>query len=165
MGFSYEDYLYSETAARMGIQNRPSAQQEANIRNILMPVADMVFELAEKLWPGSMSEKVKGGSLHSGFRGVTLNAAIPGASSTSAHCDGLAADIYPMNGKVEALFAAIQATPSIMRLIDQLILERGCVHVGMSASQPRRQIRGEVYVNVNGRKVRTYPLIKVWQES
>lgn len=164
MGFSYEDYLYSETAERLDIDNTPGIGEEKNIRMILMPIVDAIFNLANEKWPGCMDTRVKGGSLHSGFRSHAVNAALPG-SPTSAHCDGLGADLYPTNGKIRELMELIMDTPWIMKRIDQLILERGCVHVGMSVGTPRNEIRGEKYVVVDGKSKRTYPLVKIWKEE
>jgi hypothetical protein len=129
-----------------------------------MPVCERIWYLAEDLWPGSMSDKIKGGSLHSGYRGPKLNAEV-GGSPTSAHCDGLGADIYPMNGETVQLFYKILDKANIMRKIDQLILERGCVHVGMSVGPPRNEVRGEKYITKSdGNSVRTYPLMHIWKE-
>lgn len=163
MGFDYEDYLYSETGEEKGLDNTPTQEEEDNIRNKLIPVIDAIFKAANEKWPGCMDTKVKGGSLHSGFRGEAVNAAV-GGSDTSAHRHGLAADLYPMNGKIRELMELIMSIPEIMRNIDQLILERGCVHVGLCAGTPRNQIRTEKYITVDGKSKRTYPLVKIWEE-
>ncbi len=164
MGFSYEDYLYSAAAVANGLDNTPNAEEEGNIRNTLIPIVDAIFELANEKWPGCMDPTPKVGSLHSGFRSEQVNR-IVGGSNTSAHRRGLAADLYPKNGKVRDLMELIISTPRIMRNIDQIILERGCVHVGLSKDEPRHEIREEKYVGVNGNTMRTYPLVRVWTEE
>lgn len=164
MGFSYEDYLYSEKGEELGLSNKPSEKEERNIRNILIPIIDEIFKIANEKWPGCMGTAIKGGSLHSGFRGEAVNNAV-GGSPTSAHRHGLAADLYPSNGNIRGLMELIMSKPYIMRNIDQLILERGCVHVGLSLEDPRNEIRSEKYINVDGKMKRTYPLVKIWKEA
>jgi hypothetical protein len=101
--------------------------------------------------------------INSGYRPAQLNEAI-GGSKTSAHIFGLAADTFPSKVKgqhdLQNTFFEIANHPTFMANIDQLIIERGCIHVGLCGldKQPRRELRGESY---EGNK-RHYPLIRVW---
>ena len=101
--------------------------------------------------------------INSGYRPASLNEAI-GGSKTSAHIYGLAADTFPSKVKgqhdLQNTFFEIANHPTFMANIDQLIIERGCIHLGLCGldKTPRRELRGESYV---GNK-RTYPLIRIW---
>ena len=101
--------------------------------------------------------------INSGYRPASLNEAI-GGSKTSAHIYGLAADVFPAKVKgqhdLQNAFFEIANHPTFMANIDQLIIERGCIHVGLTGLEktPRRELRGESY---EGNK-RHYPLIKIW---
>lgn len=157
----YEDYLQSETATRLGIDNAPGPEQERNIRERLMPLVDEIVDLACGLWPNPFPADL----INSGFRGEKLNAAIPGASRTSAHCHGLAVDIaVDKSITLMDLGDAIEKAPAIMKKIDQLIYERGCLHVGLRDGEPRHEIHGERYIkDANGKTIRTYPLLHTWR--
>lgn len=98
-----------------------------------------------------------------GYRGKALNDAV-GSKDTSAHCLGLAADlIIPAELGIKRAFEALRDDPVYMVDVDQLIDERGCVHVGLAIPAhdfvPRHELRGDA--TVNGR--RTYPLIGIWK--
>ena len=109
--FSLEELIASETAVRSGIDNTPPEELLANLR-----------VLAEGL------EKVRaalgGRPIHvnSGYRCLTLNAAIGGAKS-SLHLKGLAADIIcPQYGPP---LAVCRAMVSARVRTDQVIHEFG----------------------------------------
>lgn len=101
-------------------------------------------------------------SISYGYRGPALNAAV-GGEPTSAHALGLAADlIIPAELGIKRAFEALRDDPVYMVDVDQLINERGCVHVGLPIPRhdyvPRHELRGDA--TVNGR--RTYPLLGIW---
>jgi hypothetical protein len=81
--FSLEEFTFSETAARLGIDNQPSAELLETIQKYLVPGLEIVRTL---LHDNSMH-------INSGYRSVELNIHIPGSSNTSAHTLGYAADI------------------------------------------------------------------------
>ena len=122
--FTLEDFTYSQTATRKGIDNVPTDEQIANLT-----------ELAQVL------ERVRtllGAELHidSGFRSPKLNAAI-GGSVNSAHLEGYAADILcPGFGSPAEVCKAIRDGKIPF---DQLIQEGSWVHISVD---PR--MRGEV---------------------
>ena len=102
-------------------------------------------------------------NINSGWRPKELNEAI-GGSKTSAHIDGLAVDMFPKKAMdtdgLHNAFYELVNDYDFMTDVDQLILERGCIHLGVASlgNKPRRELRGEVYQL----GIRHYPLIKVW---
>ena len=102
-------------------------------------------------------------NINSGWRPKELNEAI-GGSKTSAHIDGLAVDMFPKKAMdsdgLHNAFFELANDLEFMKDVDQLIMERGCIHLGLPAhnKQARRELRGEVYQLGE----RHYPLIKVW---
>lgn len=102
-------------------------------------------------------------NINSGWRPKELNEAV-GGSKTSAHIDGLAVDLFPKkvmdSDGLHNAFYELANDPTFMIGVDQLIMERGCIHLGMpiEGKRPRQELRGEVYQLGE----RHYPLIKVW---
>ena len=86
--FTLEEMYRSETAERRRIDNRPSAEIEANleylVKNVLQPLRDH-FGVPIRVT--------------SGYRSPALNRAI-GGSSSSWHSHGCAADIQIPSGRV-----------------------------------------------------------------
>lgn len=127
--FSLDEFTFSQTAARLGIDNKPDAQSLKNLR-----------ELAATL------EQVRGklGNLpiliSSGYRSTTLNRAL-GGSPHSAHMRGLAVDFTcPRFGSV---LATARAVAKSHILFDQVILEYGrWVHLGIT--EVTQVARGEL---------------------
>jgi hypothetical protein len=127
--FTLEEFIFSQTAARSGIDNTPSPE----IKNSLIRIAE-TLEQVRSLIGGSVIR------VSSGYRGPALNAAI-GGSKTSAHMNGLAADFTaPSFGTVYDLAKIISSSDIVF---DQLIHEYGSwVHIGLAPAgvQPRRQL-------------------------
>lgn len=102
-------------------------------------------------------------NINSGWRPKELNEAI-GGSKSSAHIDGLACDMFPKKAMdsdgLHNAFYELVNDDSFMLEVDQLIMERGCIHLGLAplGKTPRMEIRGEVYELGK----RHYPLIKIW---
>jgi len=84
---SYKEGVYSNTAIRRGIENKPNDEQLSNMEL----VAEKVFEPVRK-WVGGPIK------INSFFRCPELNKAI-GGSSKSQHCKGQAIDIDDTFGK------------------------------------------------------------------
>ena len=78
---SYKEGVYSITALRLGIENTPNAEQNANMKKI----AQNIFEPLRQ-WVGGPIK------INSFFRSPELNKAI-GGSTRSQHCKGKAIDI------------------------------------------------------------------------
>lgn len=122
--FTLDELTFSQTAARRGIDNKPSREVVAHLTT-----------LAEGL------EKVRallGGPIHisSGYRSPELNAAIRGAKK-SAHLEGYAADFTcPSFGSPREVVRAIAA--SVIEF-DQCIQEGAWVHISFDPDM-RRQV-------------------------
>ncbi|MGA8541529.1 MAG: D-Ala-D-Ala carboxypeptidase family metallohydrolase [Terriglobales bacterium] len=116
--FTLEEFTFSETAARLGINNIPTATVIANL-GLLAAVMEQIRTLL-----GDRPIVV-----HSGYRSTQVNQRV-GGTATSAHCSGLACDfVCPEFG------APYEVALSIMKSeieYDQLILEYGWVHVGLA---------------------------------
>ena len=78
--FTLGEFVVSDTAARMGIDNMPPARVEATLRNVLIPAMQRVRDLL------GVPVIVK-----SGYRSPALNSAVRGAPS-SQHVTGHATD-------------------------------------------------------------------------
>jgi zinc D-Ala-D-Ala carboxypeptidase len=121
--FSLAEFTYSQTASRLGLDNRPG---EAELANLERTAA--VMEEVRRIC-GDQPVQIT-----SGYRSPAVNAAC-GGSSTSAHMSGLAADfIVPAFGEPIDICHAIE--PYLEALaIDQLIHEYGdWVHLGLAAT-------------------------------
>jgi hypothetical protein len=121
-----EEMTRSQTALRLGIDNTPSPDVIARMTKL----AEEFFEPVRTLL---------GVPLHvdSGFRCVTLNEKVGGASS-SAHLRGDAIDFIPVGMDLQQAFDAIRRSPLPF---DQLIIECGTwIHLGQarSGAMPRR---------------------------
>ena len=99
-----------------------------------------------------------------GYRSPALNDAC-GGSPTSAHMDGLAADAVPTDMTLREGFDALVADPTFMADVDQLIIERGCVHVGLPTEAHAWTPRHELRLEQDVAGVRTYPLYGYWTIS
>ena len=84
---SYKEGVYSNTALRRGIENKPNKEQLANMKLI----AEKIFEPLRSYVSGPIK-------INSFFRCPELNTAI-GGSKTSQHCKGQAMDIDDTFGK------------------------------------------------------------------
>ena len=78
---SYKEGVYSITADRLGLENKPNEEQLANMKTI----AEKVFQPLRE-WVGAPIK------INSFFRSPELNKAI-GGSTKSQHCHGQAIDI------------------------------------------------------------------------
>ncbi len=128
--FTWAEFTSSGTASRLGLDNTPTPEAQANIRQLCTTVLDPL-----RLHLGRPVR------ITSGYRSPAVNKALKGASSTSQHMAGEAADI-----KVEGIAAEKLAT-IILQLclpVDQVIWydpERGG-HIHVSTTT-RRKNRGE----------------------
>lgn len=134
--FSRAELTRSARADRIGIANTPTPEHEANLRalawHILQPLRDHFGHPIP---------------VTSGYRSAALNAKTPGASKTSQHALGQAADL-----DVKALAKPTITNAAIFHYIrltlpfDQLIWEYGTakepqwVHVSFRLAAPRGQV-------------------------
>jgi zinc D-Ala-D-Ala carboxypeptidase len=137
--FTLQELVFSQTAARDGIDNTPGAAQVRALRglcaNILQPLRDSV----EK--PLVVS---------SGYRCPRLNRAI-GGSVTSQHMEGRAADIVCFSLDTKKLFKRVL---ELKLPFDQLIYEGGrqsiWVHVSFDPDRDRRAIMTATFPEAGG---------------
>ncbi len=127
--FMLQEFTFSQTAARCGIDNTPTPEVLKNLRRL----AALLEEVRSLL--GDVPIRVS-----SGYRCPELNRAVKGARR-SAHMQGLAVDFTaPGFGTV------LQVARAMVRsdlAFDQLIHEYGCwVHLGLAedGAEPRRQV-------------------------
>lgn len=126
--FKLEEFTFSQTAERNGIQNVPDAK-----------VIENLIYLAKELENVRICLNNNAMRISSGYRSPLLNKAI-GGSSKSQHCKGLAVDFTcpgfsDVNGIVEMLYKS--GIP-----YDQCILEFGnWVHLSFpgEGKKPRKQ--------------------------
>lgn len=124
--FTLEEFILSQTAARMGNPNTPPPKELDNLTRLAE-----TMEKVRTLLDG------KPILVSSGYRCPAVNAAC-GGSSTSAHMSGLAVDFScPGFGSPHDICLKLQ--PSLAALgIDQLIWEYSSwVHLGLSAGDAR----------------------------
>src|SRR5689334_20114553 len=125
--FTLEELTHSSVGERRGINNTPSS--EAILQN-LKRVAETLEEVRALLGYNQIM-------VHSGYRSGMINQLV-GGSRTSAHLRGLAADIVcPGYGSPLSVARAIQKSTI---QYDQLILEYGWVHLGISAVEEKPRL-------------------------
>lgn len=139
-----------------GIDNAPPLELSGNLIRTAEKV-EQAFTTISKAVGKTVKPRVS-----YAYRGPALNAAC-GGYETSAHCLALAADlIIPDEIGIRRAFEILRDDPTYMVDVDQLINERGCIHVGLPIPRhdyvPRHELRGDA--TVNGR--RTYPLLGIW---
>lgn len=128
--FTLAELVESQTATRKGIDNTPSPAIIAGLARVAA-----MLEQVRTLVGGPIT-------VSSGYRCPALNKAVGGASN-SAHVLGLAADITAPGMSPQALAKLIQRAGLAF---DQLIYEGTWVHIGLSASSPRRQVLTATFV-------------------
>jgi zinc D-Ala-D-Ala carboxypeptidase len=125
--FTSEEFVFSEAAARLGLDNTPDLTARANLQ--------LVAACMEKIRALLGDRRIV---VHSGYRSMEVNKAVGGVA-TSAHCFGLACDfVCPEFGTPSEVALAILHSDIEY---DQLIFEYGWVHVGLAegSSPPRRE--------------------------
>lgn len=125
--FRLSEFIESDTAARLGLDNTPSPEVLANLRNVLAPGMQAVRNL--------LGTPV---FITSGYRSPAVNAAVRG-SPASQHMTGHAADFKsPAFGSpLEVARLLVQHMSSLK--FDQLICEGSWVHISF-APRPRNQV-------------------------
>lgn len=122
--FHLSEFIASDTAVRLGIDNTPNASIVATLRNVLIPGMQQVRDL--------LAAPI---TIKSGYRCPALNAAVRG-SPASDHLSGHACDfVAPRYGPPSRVAALIVAHMDRIKF-DQLIQEGGWVHISFS---PRRR--------------------------
>lgn len=127
--FALEEFLHSDTADAMGINNYPTWGE-----------VDCLTSLAEVMEDVRVLLGNKPITINSGFRCASVNSAVGGVSD-SAHLYGLACDfVCPSFGSPLDICRALEAHLETLG-IDQLIHEMDAwVHLGLAADgTPRHQ--------------------------
>lgn len=86
--FTEEEFIKSDTAKRKGINNSMTPIHRKIAVHTCQYLLEPLRDLLNKHYGCQVIM-----NLNSGYRSAALNAAIPGASKTSQHCKGEAADI------------------------------------------------------------------------
>lgn len=126
--FRLIELVRSQTATRLGIDNTPTPEALANIRNTLAPGLQRVRNcLGAPMF------------ISSGYRGPALNQAVRG-SRNSQHSHGLAADFVADSfGTPKTVVRYLMQRSGEIRF-DQLIWEGTWVHISFVADRPRSQV-------------------------
>ena len=129
--FTIEELCYSDTAKQQGIDNTPPD----NIKEHLKKLIEFLNPLREA-WGSAIR-------INSGYRCPELNQAVGGVS-TSAHVEGWAVDMYPINNKFEE-FKQFIIDYLKDKVFDQCIQESNgkikWIHFGLySKNRQRKQI-------------------------
>lgn len=100
-----------------------------------------------------------------GYRCEAENKACGSTAHPSAHTFALAGDTIPD----PTLFTLRQAWdvlrqhPTFCLDVDQLIIERGCIHIGLAVPWHDNKPRHELRLDATVAGKRTYPLFGIWQ--
>jgi len=144
MDFTLEELVFSQTAARNNIDNKPTPQQIRALKSlcacVLQPIRDALRVPLV---------------VTSGFRSAALNRTVGGAAN-SQHLEGKAADLICTAMTSKDLFKRVLQ----MNLpVDQLIYEGGkqsqWVHISYSSKKPRCEILAATFPLSGGVQYRT----------
>ncbi len=105
-------------------------------------------------------------SIAYGYRCPALNTAVGSVSTTSAHLEGSGADMHvPDDIGAHQFWDILRNHPTFMDTVDQLILERGNVHLGMPVAAHGYLARRELRTETRGPDGLHYPLFGIWQAA
>ena len=153
--FNLEEFTASSTAKAKGISNIPTAQHKSNLKYLCVSVLEPLRALLNAKYTTYQGKKVKSVSIKvsSGYRSPALNKAV-GGSSTSAHCQGLAADFDVVITFIDNTKKTVPYTETYENIkgwvkagkltLDQLIQERSkngstWIHIGVKPDNNRKQ--------------------------
>lgn len=128
--FSLVEFLASETADKLGIDNSLSVVDDAYIVSNLEMLCRFTLEPIRKF----LGRPVR---VSSGYRCKRLNMEV-GGSPTSDHCNGLAADIY-FDDFANKWYEVVMLLITSAIPFDQLIVYKNFLHIGVGAAM-RRQV-------------------------
>lgn len=131
--FTLEEFTFSSTAVRKGINNKPDLIHLANLQALVTNILDPLRE--------ALGKPIR---ITSGYRSPALNKAI-GGSTTSQHSLGMAADIQVPGVSVDDV---VKKIIELKLPYDQLIHEFGeWTHVSFDPERGRRQELAATRVN------------------
>jgi zinc D-Ala-D-Ala carboxypeptidase len=122
--FSLDEFLHSQTATRLGIDNEPTTEQINNM-----------IDLCEDVLESVRAHFGRPVIIDSGFRCKALNDAIPNSSKTSQHMIGEAADIIIPGVTLTDVLDFIVKNLEF----DQCIFEQDWVHVSFHKGNNRKE--------------------------
>lgn len=100
------------------------------------------------------------------YRCPALNVAVGSVSKTSAHLEGSAADmLVPDDIGPRQFWDILRRHATFMQDVDQLIIERGCVHLGLPVAAHDRVARHELRTETRGLDGIHYPLFATWKPT
>jgi zinc D-Ala-D-Ala carboxypeptidase len=128
--FTLQEFIKSQTALRLGIDNTPGEEHLASAKALF---ENVVQKVREKFGPTV---------INSGYRGPELNKAI-GGSATSQHCKGEAADIEcpgtPNYDVAKFIEDELDYDQLILEFYTPGIPDSGWVHVSYKSEGNRKQ--------------------------
>lgn len=133
--FWLSEFLRSDTAVRLGLDNTPDVAAANNLRNVLAPGMERIRNLLRV--PAFIS---------SGYRSSAVNAAVHG-SVASQHLKGEAADFISPEAGTPKSIALLLAKHQPEIRFDQLIFEGSWVHVSFTAGKPRGSVLTAHFTN------------------
>lgn len=126
--FWLSEFLHSDKAVRLGLDNKPGGGELNNLRNVLAPGMERIRSL--------LGMPV---FITSGYRSPAVNAAV-GGSAASQHMLGEAADfLAPEAGTPRSIANRLAQHQQEIRF-DQLIYEGTWVHVSFTVGKPRGSV-------------------------
>ena len=142
--FTLAELVQSSTAEQLKISNNPSSIVRVHLTETITLLENIRAE-----W-GKYCEAHKLGNpairISSGYRSAELNKAVGGVKN-SAHVEGYAADLQPVNGKqteFEKFFASVFSRMGYA--FDQIIIEKSktsrWVHVGYKRTDGKQRRQG-----------------------
>lgn len=142
--FSYYEFIKSDTATKLGIDNTPTSERIQNNILKLMRVMDKI----RTEWTEYCKEHCLGTAaiiVNSGYRCPALNKALNG-SKTSAHMIGAAVDFEALNGHNKELF---EVTKKVLKEneipFDQLLDEYNLSWIHLGIKNKSGETRGQIF--------------------
>ena len=139
--FTLSEMVHSSTAERLGISNNPDTMTRVRLTETIR-----LLECIRAEWEDYCNQHSLGTPairVSSGYRSPELNKAVGGVKN-SAHVEGYAADLQPVNGK-QTEFERFFATEfsQMGYAYDQIIIERSntsrWVHVGYKRADGKQR--------------------------
>lgn len=101
-----------------------------------------------------------------GYRCPAENKACGSTSTTSAHLEALAIDCVPDPDlfTLRQAWDVLRKHRTFMKGIDQMIIERGCLHFGLPTRRLNYVARNDLRLDKDVDGKRAYPLWGIWKE-
>lgn len=130
--FELNEFIYSDTAIKYNINNFPDSFE----------IVDNLKELRDTILNKLREDWGSGIRITSGYRCKRLNDIIKGASKTSVHQIGYAADLVPVNGEIDKFINFCKEWFKD-KDFDQVIVEKSgnskWVHVGLYNNEGKQR--------------------------